>query len=69
MEGNRLQGAGSRRVAHGGFVLPPQAAEHLDAAMEQMDLFLTSKQDDDGISHVIVLLQHLLAVRQIVAQA
>ena len=68
MDGKNHSGANSRRVPQRGFVLPPKAADHLNAAMEQMDLFMTSEQGDDGFEYVVHLLQHLLAVRRIVAE-
>ncbi len=43
--------------------LPHEAAEHLRAALGQMDLLLATRQIDFGMQVLLDLLRHLRAVR------
>lgn len=59
----------------GGFVctmdgtvtLSHAAAEHMQAALEQMDLLLQTQQMEVGLPHLVALLQHLRALRCTIA--
>jgi len=49
----------------GVIVLPHEACEHLRAAAKQMDLLLESEQTEKCLGHLVALLQHLRAFRQL----
>lgn len=52
-----------RDKPEGSMQLTQKAAEHLCAAIEQMDLLLHSQQADTAMHNLVSLLQHLRAVR------
>lgn len=51
----------------GTIILSHAASEHLLAALEQMDLLLTTNHAEAGLEHLLVLLKHLRSFRRIVA--
>ena len=46
----------------GSLRLPQPAAEHLGAAIEQMELLVQSRQTDPALRYLVSLLQHLREV-------
>ena len=54
-------------AADGSVTLSSTAAEHLRAAVEQMDLLLETPQLDAGVERLISLLKHLRALKGTIA--
>ena len=50
-------------AAEGSMTLSSKAAEHLRAAVEQMDLLLETQQLDTGVECLVSLLKHLGALK------
>ena len=50
-------------AAQGRLMLPRIAAQHLRAAVEQMDLLLATQQVDAGLCYLVGLLRNLRALR------
>ena len=64
----RLKGrTGSVRAPEEGVVLCRGEAEHLRAALEQMDLLLATRQTDAGLHYLVDLLCHLRFLKRSVA--
>jgi len=52
-----------RMEAPHGVALTPDAAGHLRAALEQMELLLESRQAEAGLGRLVAMLWHLRAMR------
>ncbi len=53
-----------RALRDGPLFIHNAAGKHLRDALEQMDLLLGSRAEDEGLEHLVGLLMHLQAVRR-----
>lgn len=55
------------QARHGCPGLSADAAAHLEQAIERMDLLLAAPEVEEALGHLLAMLQHLRALRRIIA--